>query len=104
MVTKREFWWSPELGLNLLSIVDSPQFGKQVFQARDVTTTPPEAGLFVEPDDSRSSTIEIQTEPLSRAAGPSLGQIGLTKPLRTTGAQYDRLARWRDDGPSNHVS
>lgn len=51
MVTTREFWWSPELALNLVSIVDSPQFGKQVFRAKDVSTTPPEPGLFVVPDD-----------------------------------------------------
>jgi hypothetical protein len=51
MVTTREFWWSPELALNLVSIVDSPQFGKQVFKATDLSTAPPEAGLFVVPDD-----------------------------------------------------
>ena len=51
MVTTREFWWSPELALNLVSIVDSPQFGKQVFRAKDVSTTPPEPGLFAIPDD-----------------------------------------------------
>ncbi len=51
MVTTREFWWSPELALNLVSIVDSPQAGKQVFRAKDVSTSPPEPGLFVVPDD-----------------------------------------------------
>jgi len=51
MVTTREFWWSPDLGLNLISIVDSPRFGKQVFRAKDISTTPPDAGLFVVPDD-----------------------------------------------------
>lgn len=51
MVTRREFWWSPELALNLLSIVDSPQTGKQVFRAKDVSMAPPEPRLFVVPDE-----------------------------------------------------
>jgi hypothetical protein len=51
MVTTREFWYSPELGLNLVSIVDSPQAGKQVFTAKNLITTAPEPGLFVVPDE-----------------------------------------------------
>lgn len=51
MVTTREFWWSPELGLNLMSIVDSPESGKQIFTVKSLSTSPPEPGLFVVPDD-----------------------------------------------------
>ncbi|HEX3892758.1 MAG TPA: hypothetical protein VHW46_09320 [Terracidiphilus sp.] len=51
METTREFWWSPELALNLMSIVDSPQAGKQVFTVKNLATTPPEPRLFVVPDD-----------------------------------------------------
>ncbi len=51
MVTTREFWYSPELALNLVSIVDSPEAGKQVFTVKNLSATPPEPGLFVVPDD-----------------------------------------------------
>ena len=51
MVTTREFWYSPELALNLVSVVDSPQVGKQVFTVKNLTTTPPEPSLFVVPDE-----------------------------------------------------
>jgi hypothetical protein len=51
MVTTREFWYSPELAINLVSIVDAPQSGKQVFIAKDLTSTEPEPSLFVVPDE-----------------------------------------------------
>jgi hypothetical protein len=51
LVTTREFWWSPELALNLMSVVDSPEAGKQVFTVKSLTTSPPEPGLFVVPDE-----------------------------------------------------
>jgi hypothetical protein len=51
MVTTREFWYSPELAINLISIVDAPQSGKQVFVAKDLATSEPEPSLFVVPDE-----------------------------------------------------
>jgi hypothetical protein len=51
MVTTREFWYSPELGINLMSTVDSPQSGKQVFTVKDLSTSEPEPSLFLVPDD-----------------------------------------------------
>jgi hypothetical protein len=51
MVTMREFWYSPELAINLISIVDAPQSGKQVFTAKDVKTSEPEPSLFIVPDE-----------------------------------------------------
>jgi hypothetical protein len=51
MVTTREFWYSAELALNLVSIVDSPEAGKQVFTVKNLSATTPEPGLFVVPDD-----------------------------------------------------
>lgn len=53
MVTKREFWYSPELAINLISIVDSPQSGKQIFTVKDLATSEPEPTLFNVPDDYR---------------------------------------------------
>jgi hypothetical protein len=49
MVTVREFWYSPQLGINLLSTVDSPQSGKQVFTAKDVSISEPDLSFFAIP-------------------------------------------------------
>lgn len=46
MVSTREFWYSTQLGINLISIVDTPQSGKQVFTAKDLTTSEPDPSLF----------------------------------------------------------
>src|SRR5579863_1798699 len=46
MVTMREFWYSQHLGINLLSIVDEPQSGKQVFTVKELTTSEPDPSYF----------------------------------------------------------
>jgi len=51
MSTMREFWFSPKLGLNLISIVDDPQSGKQVFTAKQISTAEPDASFFEPPAD-----------------------------------------------------
>ncbi len=51
MVITREFWYSPELAINLISIVDSPQSGKQVFTVKNLTTSEPDPSLFLVPDE-----------------------------------------------------
>lgn len=51
MVTTREFWYAPRLAVNLLSIVDSPISGKQVFTAKDLSISEPEPGYFQVPTD-----------------------------------------------------
>lgn len=61
MVSTREFWWSPQLAINLLSIVDEPQSGKQVFTVKEISTSEPEPALFEVPEgyqvvDHRSET------------------------------------------------
>ena len=53
MVAMREFWYSPQLALNLVSIVDNPQTGHQVFTAKALTTSEPEPGLFAPPEGFR---------------------------------------------------
>jgi hypothetical protein len=50
MITTREFWYSPQLGINILSKLDSPQSGKQTFTARDISTSEPEARFFAVPE------------------------------------------------------
>jgi hypothetical protein len=50
MVVAREFWWSVRLGVNLVSIVDNPMSGKQVFTAKDISIAEPDAALFEVPE------------------------------------------------------
>jgi hypothetical protein len=49
MTASREFWFSTQLGINLSSIVDNPQTGKQVFTVRELTTSEPDPKLFEVP-------------------------------------------------------
>lgn len=53
MIATREFWFSPQLGINLRSLLDNPQTGKQVFLAREVSTSEPDPALFEVPGDYR---------------------------------------------------
>lgn len=50
MTTTREFWFSAQLGINLLSKVDSPRDGKQTFTVREITTTEPDPQPFELPE------------------------------------------------------
>ncbi len=50
MVTTREFWFSPQLGLNLISKLNSPQSGRQLFTATDLSTSEPDPKFFTLPD------------------------------------------------------
>src|SRR3954452_23369115 len=49
MVSMREFWYSPKLALNLLSIVDDPQAGKQVFTVKEISASEPDLSYFEVP-------------------------------------------------------
>ena len=51
MLISREFWYSLKLGVNLISIVDAPQSGKQVFTAKEVSTAEPDASFLEIPSD-----------------------------------------------------
>jgi len=50
MVSTREFWYSPQLAINLSSIVETPQSGKQVFTAKDLSTSEPDPSFFNVPE------------------------------------------------------
>jgi len=50
MVTTREFWYSPQLGFNLESTVETPQTGKQVFTVKELSTSAPDPNFFVVPE------------------------------------------------------
>jgi hypothetical protein len=53
MVAMREFWFSPHLAINLSSIVDNPQTGKQVFTVHELSTSEPEPSFFQVPEGYR---------------------------------------------------
>jgi hypothetical protein len=50
MVTTREFWFSQQLGFNLISKVDDPRNGKQIFTVKELTTSEPDPKFFVVPE------------------------------------------------------
>jgi hypothetical protein len=49
----REFWFSPQLGINVSSVVDHPQSGKQVFTVKELSTSEPDPALFEVPEGYR---------------------------------------------------
>ena len=46
LVTKREFWYSPLLGVNLVSKRDDPRFGTENFEVTHISIGEPDAKLF----------------------------------------------------------
>lgn len=50
MTTTREFWYAPKLGLNLISSLDSPQAGRQIFTVTEIGTDEPDAQFFSIPE------------------------------------------------------
>ncbi len=50
MTTTREFWYAAKLGINLVSSLDSPQAGKQVFTVTEISTDEPDPQMFLTPD------------------------------------------------------
>jgi hypothetical protein len=53
LLVKREFWYSPQLGLNLISKLEDPRFGTQNFEVTDITLGEPDAKLFQVPSGSK---------------------------------------------------
>jgi len=49
MATVRQYRFSAELGINLTSVVEAPQIGKQTFTVTEISTTEPEASWFQPP-------------------------------------------------------
>jgi len=62
MLTKREYWYSPQLGLNVLSIREDPRFGTQRFELSAVTLGEPDAKLFAPPEGSKIIDLRKTTE------------------------------------------
>jgi hypothetical protein len=49
MVTTREFWYSPQLAIDLISKIDSPSAGKQTFTVTVISAAEPDPQLFTLP-------------------------------------------------------
>ena len=60
MKATREFWYSPQLALNLISIVDQPWSGKQVFRVTELSTSEPDASYFEVPAEYK--VVDQRTE------------------------------------------
>ena len=50
LITVREFRYSPELGFNLSSVLDTAGAGRQIFTVSELTTTEPDPKFFQPPD------------------------------------------------------
>jgi len=62
ILSKREYWYSRQLGLNILSIREDPRFGTQKFELSDVTLGEPDAKLFAPPEGSKILDLRTPTE------------------------------------------
>jgi len=46
LVSKKEYWYSPALGINLISKTEDPRFGTQSFEVSDIVRGEPDPKLF----------------------------------------------------------
>ena len=72
LLAKREFWYSPQLGVNLISKRQDPRFGSQNFEVADIALGEPDAKLFEVP--SGSKILDLRKPPeisAPRAAPPN---------------------------------
>lgn len=53
ILTRREFWYSPQLGVNLITKREDPRFGIQNFEVTDIILGDPDAQLFDVPAGSK---------------------------------------------------
>lgn len=59
ILSKREYWYSKQLGMNVLSIREDPRFGMQKFELSDVVVGEPDAKLFEPPEGFR--IVDVRT-------------------------------------------
>lgn len=62
LLVKREFWYSPQLGVNLISKRQDPRFGLQNFDVSDIVLGEPDAKLFELPSGSKVIDLRKATE------------------------------------------
>ncbi|HKV61074.1 MAG TPA: hypothetical protein VJO16_04110 [Candidatus Acidoferrum sp.] len=69
LMLKREFWYSPQLGVNLISKLQHPLSGTQNFEVSDITLGEPDAKLFAPPAGFKILDLRKPQE-MSEAARP----------------------------------
>jgi len=67
ILTSREYWYSPQLGVNLISKLQDPRIGTQNFEVSDITVGQPDKKLFAPP--SGAEVIDLRKT--SRPSSPS---------------------------------
>ncbi len=60
IVTTREFWFAPSLGVNLVSKVSDPRFGTQTFTVTDLKLGEPDPALFNLPEGFKVQDQRVQ--------------------------------------------
>jgi hypothetical protein len=63
IVVVKEFWYSPQLGLNVLTTRDDPRSGKEVFTVTDIRWGEPDPSLFALPANAR--VVDLRGVPTS---------------------------------------
>jgi hypothetical protein len=72
ILAKREFWYSPKLGINLISKRSDPRFGTQNFELSDIVLGQPDPKLFELPGGSKLIDLRKATElPASESQSPN---------------------------------
>jgi hypothetical protein len=69
MTAGREYWYSPQLGINLLSKRTDPRFGTETFTVSNLTLGEPDPELFELPKGFKAA--HLTTRPASAQAGPN---------------------------------
>jgi hypothetical protein len=65
LLATREYWYSPQLGVNLVSTRDDPQAGKQEFRVTEIVLGAPNPSLFEPPRDAK--ILDLRNPPESPA-------------------------------------
>lgn len=71
LMSKREFWYSPQLGVNLISKLQHPLSGTQNFEVSDITLGEPDAKLFEVPAGFKILDLRKPQEISAPQTGPS---------------------------------
>ena len=61
IVVVKEFWYSLQLGLNVLTTRNDPRSGKEVFTVTDIRLGEPDASLFTLP--ANASVVDLREDP-----------------------------------------
>jgi hypothetical protein len=69
ILIKREYWYSPQLGINLISKLQDPRIGIQNFELSDIVLGEPDPKLFELP--SKSKIIDLRGTKTSSPDAPS---------------------------------